>query len=600
MTLAPMKFLSKKEIFFLVAVFALALVLRLAYVIFLKNNYLFFDQPGSDVKYYQEWAEAIAYGDWIGQGPFYGMPLYAYFLAVLKRLALGHDLLVRFFHLILGSSNCILVYLLARKIFSQPVALAASLMTATNFILIYYDWLMMPVGLIIFLSLLIALFLLEKEGLHKNSEWLILGLLAGLTALGDGKMIIFLGLFSLWVLIDKKWKPFWRRFFFLALGFLLVLGGTALRNRLVSGDWILISAQTGLSFYVGNNPASDGLYENPAFIRPTHGGQDEDQQLIAQEITQKALSPAQISALWRNLAMSFIKNSPGEYLQLLARKFFLFFREIDSPDEIDLLLQKEWQRRLDINSFYIMCPLAVLGLILAWRNRLKGPGFINLFLLSQLIFTLMFFLTTRHRATVLPFFILYECYALVWLIQQGRKRAWKPLAAACGGLLLTYLVFKPVELPAVTIDFIRHANAGVLYAKQDRHALARMHYTKALAIQPFDTNTLFNMANSFYNEGDYEMAQGYYEKTIALFPMHVDARFNLGYTLEKKGELKAALEIFTKLRQDQPQQTDILYRMASIYAELKECGKIQDLAAVIVQEDPRFADEMKKLTDKCQ
>ena len=93
---------QKREIFFIVFIFILALFLRIAYLSFLSEHYFFFDHPGSDVPYYQQWAHEIIQDNWIGHQIFYGMPLYPYFLAILKCLTLGNPFLIRIAHLILG------------------------------------------------------------------------------------------------------------------------------------------------------------------------------------------------------------------------------------------------------------------------------------------------------------------------------------------------------------------------------------------------------------------------------------------------------------------------------------------------------------------
>ena len=91
-----------------------------------------------------------------------------------------------------------------------------------------------------------------------------------------------------------------------------------------------------------------------------------------------------------------------------------------------MLLQRDWKRYLDINPFPLVFPLASMGVVLARRDRPIGSGvaargslqgrnlwlrgeeetdYMNNKVLSQLIFTLIFFLTDRHRATI-PLFLI--------------------------------------------------------------------------------------------------------------------------------------------------------------------------------------------------
>src|SRR5206468_397275 len=152
----------------------------------------------SDVTYYQNWARDIIRGATSPQQVFWGFPLYPYFLAAIKTLAFGNTGLVRFFHLILGSLNCVLVYFLARAIFNQNTARLSALLMAVNFTLIHYDWLMMPVTLLITLSLIILIVVTDFQLIKNRKECFLLGLLLGLTILGDGKFLIFLFLLSIY------------------------------------------------------------------------------------------------------------------------------------------------------------------------------------------------------------------------------------------------------------------------------------------------------------------------------------------------------------------------------------------------------------------
>ena len=54
----------------------------------------FFSMLMGDARGYDQWAQRLAGGDWIGTDVFYQAPLYPYFLGVVYAVA-GHDLLAR-------------------------------------------------------------------------------------------------------------------------------------------------------------------------------------------------------------------------------------------------------------------------------------------------------------------------------------------------------------------------------------------------------------------------------------------------------------------------------------------------------------------------
>jgi 4-amino-4-deoxy-L-arabinose transferase-like glycosyltransferase len=287
----------QKERFFLPLLFVLALALRLAYAYYLLKHYPFYDYPGDDVLYYRQWASDIASGNWVGHGVFLGMPLYPYFLAVLMKLSLGHFSIVRLAHLALGALNGVLVYAVASKAFPKKMAVLASLLVATNFTLIYYDWLMMPVTLITFIGLAAAFGLVRLDTSRQPLGWLALGLVFGVGMLADGKVALVLALViaalayagrgRILVVAKKTLLP-------LAAGACVVLAVVTVRNRVVGGDWVVVSAHDGINFYVGNNPAATGTFVNPPFLRPNHYGHEEDPAIVAQQLLGRRLTSSEV------------------------------------------------------------------------------------------------------------------------------------------------------------------------------------------------------------------------------------------------------------------------------------------------------------------
>ena len=107
------------------AIFLIALLIRLFHLVQIEAIPLFYHLAG-DGRTYDEWAQRIAAGDWLGTGVFYQTPLYPYFLGVLQ-IFFGHDLwLIRFFQILLGSLSCALIYLIGARLFSRAAGIAAA------------------------------------------------------------------------------------------------------------------------------------------------------------------------------------------------------------------------------------------------------------------------------------------------------------------------------------------------------------------------------------------------------------------------------------------------------------------------------------------
>lgn len=588
--------LHHKEIKFLIWLFLIALSVRLGFMLYAKQHYFFYQSPSSDVTYYLDWANEIATQNAIGTKAFFGLPLYPYFLAVLHRLTFGHTEVIRFFLLLLGSLNCLLIYVLGKRLFSQRVGVVASLLMCFNFFLVYYDWLMMPATLIITLSLCILIALNNVERLTTKREWAILGLLIGLAILGDGKFLFFLVMFLLWLLINKPHLR--RQAVIMTLAAVTVLGGCALRNKLVSGDWILISAQSGLSFYSGNNPDATGTYHNPKFIRPTHAGQDEDQQIVIEAMANRQMSPAAVSSFWKKETLKFIRANRRQYAALLGKKISLFFRETEHAHDMDLLFLRNWKYRLNWNGLFLIFPLALIGIRISYHHWKTKPSIIML-IFSQLLFTVIFFLSTRHRITILPLLILFQSAAIFWLISKLKQKNFLAIGAALIFIIIFAVIFHPIIMDQDTIDYNRFAKAGAVYDKQGDLLQAKKNYYKALSYAPADSNTLYNLGNVYFQEGDLLKAKQLYQSALKVCHYNVDAIFNLGIVHEKMGETNQALKLYKKVNHYQPDIPDIYFRMANIYANESNCASAIPLYQKIIELDPALQDHIQIFIDQC-
>lgn len=552
-------------------IFTSALIIRCLYLMLMRDHYFFYNHPSSDINYYLSWAWQIAKGDWIGHKVFSGLPLYPYLLAVFLRLSIGIIPVVKLFHIAIGSLNCLLVFLLTKKLFSDKIAIIATILMLTNFTLIYYDSLLMPVSIIITLTLLILFTLQDEYNLATKRGKIIFGILLGITSLADGKFLIFTALF-LGSIIFKKIpiKEKQSLIIFILIGFMSILTLTGLRNKLISKEWVWITAQSGLSFYVGNNPLSTGTYINPDFIRPTHAGQDEDQILEAQCRTGTLMGAKQASRYWQNEGFKFIREHPIRYLKLLSKKMHLFYIESENAYDIDLIFQRHWKKIFDFNSITILMPLALLGIFISFRHKKLNTETI-LLILSQWIFTCIFFLNHRHRATIMPILIIYEAVAILWLFKQIKAKQYKLIGKIFAGLIAWFIIFHSQKINAQDYAFLKHSKAGPIFVEDLQIERGKQEYFAALKIKPLDTTTLYNLATAYALEENYSKAIHYYNRVLGINPIQIDSLFNLGYCSEQLEQLDQAKDYYFKVLRLNSDSADAHLRLTKIYTREQNC-----------------------------
>ena len=89
-------------------IFTVALSARLIHLWQLRST-PFFDTLLGDANGYDQWAQRLAAGDWVGTEVFYQAPLYPYFLGGVYAI-IGRDLLiVRIIQAVIGSASCVLL-----------------------------------------------------------------------------------------------------------------------------------------------------------------------------------------------------------------------------------------------------------------------------------------------------------------------------------------------------------------------------------------------------------------------------------------------------------------------------------------------------------
>jgi Tfp pilus assembly protein PilF len=99
--------------------------------------------------------------------------------------------------------------------------------------------------------------------------------------------------------------------------------------------------------------------------------------------------------------------------------------------------------------------------------------------------------------------------------------------------------------------------------------LAEKSYKTALAINPNDYNTHYNLGELYYTLfGDPKKALEEFKNTVQLKSNHVDANFKIGLISLENNLEKEAVTYFNKALQDAPNNTRIMMQLAVAYEKL--------------------------------
>lgn len=539
------------DAFYFLAIVMIAFSLRMIYLLQIESIPLFYNLAG-DGGTYDEWAQRIAAGDWLGQGVFYQAPLYPYFLGLLQTI-IGHDLWsIRMIQIVLGSVSCGLIFLAGRSLFSRPTALVSGLLLAFYAPAIFFDGLIEKSILDMFLLSTLLLLLSRAERQQQSTLWLASGVALGLLSLSRENALVLSLVIPAWIVIyfrDQLLSTRLQRLGFFFAGLLCVLVPVGLRNLTLGGEFKLTTSQFGTNFYIGNNPAADGTYGSVRAIIGAPHLEGRDAKRLAEKALGRDLMPGEVSGYWLKESWSYIRTQPADWLGLLVKKWLLVWNAREVEDSDDFYIYQQWSGLLallgHLNHFGILAPLATVGLFLSikqWRR---------LWLLYAMILTLaasvaVFYVFGRYRFTLVPLLVLFAGAGLVQVTNLYNQRAWRQLSIAGVCLAISAVIVNWPIFGVAGPGAAGYNNLANAYYKQGRVEEAAKTALKAVDLKPDYGVAHFNLGNIFARQGKFDLAQRHFEETLRLYPNYAEVRSNLGQLLAERGDLQAGIEQFRK------------------------------------------------------
>jgi len=552
-------------------IFACALLLRVIYTLEIRYT-PFFQTLGLDAKYYDRWAREIA-GGTASREAFFMTPLYPYFLAAIYRL-FGRDLLlIRMIQAGLGSLSAVLVYLLGKEVFDRKVGILAGLVAAAYGALIFYDGSIILTPLLVLLNLAALFFLVRADATGRPALYALSGIALGLSAIGRAAVLVFVPAALLWVWFGPGGRAHkqgetaggsggerrraagrtgGRGFLtsgrvspamaagLLLLGVLVVLMPVTVRNFVVSQDFVLVTSNGGLNFYIGNSEISSGSYALPPGLDIVN---DPDGKAIAEEAVGRELGPSEVSSYWYGRARAFISENPGRWTRLLVRKLSWATSSYELPQLENYYFQSRYSRLLSfpLPGFAILAPLGLLGLGLTLRRR--RSLLLALFFAIYVLSVVAFFVLARYRLPAVPVLIIGAAYAVFEIARRVRERDWRSLVIPAVALVVLGLI---VNTNFYGVDrgkgFAQsHYRLGIIYGDRGDNDRAIEEYRRSISIDPFYPKSYLNIGALLADRGEGAEAVEMFRTAVRLDPGYAAARVNLAIAHEREGDYEAAM-----------------------------------------------------------
>ena len=534
-------------------VFVLALSLRMLHVFQMSASPLFI-MPTVDAATYSEQATSLAEGNWLGrgQGPFWQPPLYPYFLGVIKlSFPESFHYVSRFAQALIGSFTCVLLYLVGQRLFGPSVGFIGGLIAAVYGPLIYFDARLLPASLATLLTLVSLLLLMRAVERPTKLIFIAAGFALGLASLTTAILAPLIPGVAIWLFywLRKNAAPAVVAFL---LGAVLAIAPVTLRNYIIGGDFVPISYNGGVNFYLGNNAnAAQTLALRPGW---------EWEELVAMPLREGITRPSSKSQFFYKQALEYIRDAPLDYMGLLAAKTAQFWRgdEIERNQEMyywrkysSVLAGTLWKWGVAF-PFGLVSPLALLGLIVYIRRQ--GFALPVLFVLGYSFAVISFFVAARYRLPIVPLLILFAVYGGSWLYARWGQR---PLRQALW--------------PTAVLVFL----------------LLLMNW----ALPPMDGRgkaaTHNDLGNAYLQQGRYDLALLKYEQATRLDSTYWQAWFNLGSLRALRGDLRGALPILLNVLEHERERADVWSNVAGVYVGLGQYQQAAEVLEQAVVEAPR-------------
>jgi Flp pilus assembly protein TadD len=426
------------------AVFAAALALRLVLLSQLHGHPLLQPTGVLDDAEYLRLAERAAGGDWaLGPGAYYVSPLYIYFLAAVFRLAGVATLPAQVLQVVLGAAAAGLVTLAGRRLYGPRAGVMAGLLVAATGVLAFDEILILQSALDPFLAALALERLSAGVSRPTVSRFAAAGAAFGLLGLNRPNALLACAAVVLVALVADRTRHGALRAAALAAGAALVLSPVAIRNRAVTGEWILVSSHGGLNFLIGNHAGATGAYAPPPGVTPTIAGQSADTRRVAEAAEGRALTDAEVSDHFYAEGARWIRAQPRAAAALFARKLALTASRAELPLNYSYAY---WSRdeptvlRGLLVGAWLLVPLGLAGLAVPPRVPRRTLVVWASFLPAYALAVAVFFVAWRYRLPLLVALAVPAGAAVDWAwraIVARDAAGFRPLAAlfAAGALL---------------------------------------------------------------------------------------------------------------------------------------------------------------------
>jgi len=318
--------------------------------------------------------------------------------------------IVIFLQAIISALTCIVIYLIALKMFHRKAAMIAGIISVIYPSFILNTARIVPETFFTFWLSLTVLHLLLLREVPSLKNQLISGVLLGITLLNSNVIVPVIPFIGIWLfLLAGTWREKVKKALLVIATAFLIVSPWVIRNYIVFKEFPLMKTTLGVNLWLGNNPRATGTFFLPS---------GEPMDAILPEAWYKgfAFSETEQDKILYDEAMVYINKNPQHYARLLLKRLYYF--TWFPPDN---LLSKEgrlYKKLFKIPYGFILMSSAI-GITLFLKRNSRDT-----FLLCAIILSVVglysFFIVghARYRLPIEPYLIVFSAYAICVILDK--------------------------------------------------------------------------------------------------------------------------------------------------------------------------------------
>jgi tetratricopeptide (TPR) repeat protein len=575
----------------LLLVAVLAALVQGAYLLTSRDDPTF-ATPIVDAGVYHESAMRFARGERLIDDAFWQPPFFPWTLGFLYRVMGVNVVAARVVLALLAVATCTLVARIGMRLFGTGVGVAGGIGLALYGPYVFLSTQLVPTGLVIFLLAVAIVLWIEHVETRRNVVVGACGFLCGLAIITVPNAVVL----ALVVVGKLIWRAMGERRAAAVIPAAIFMATTAtavapvtLRNYLVSGDFVLISTNGGINFYIGNNPDMDQTLA----IRPGEPWK----RLARASYAFGARSRLEQGQHFFARGLHFAREQPGAFVSNMARKTLHYCHATELPRNVDPYTHREYSSVLSVLMwragpiafpFSLVAVLSAAGMALSLWNRSPcattkiGRRSLIAFVILYAASVVLFFVSARHRLPGVVWLLPFAAYGAVELaraVGSGRRRPQRirglraAIAISCACLVVTHL---PIRFPTDGYNF--HAEilmcVGHRLYEQGRVEDAEAMFRKALEENPTYAEAAGRLAAILANRARVDEAVELLRRASTWDTRSAELRVLLGRILRDAGD-ETALQVFQSAVAVDPTDEDARKELADVLAR---AGRLDEAA----------------------